>query len=64
VELELDTLFTTSVDGDAQSVSCIRSCTLGERAPSSLQTGGQRAPKLVWTFFREKIRLSLAEIEP
>jgi len=63
VELELDT-FTTSVDGDTQSASCIRSCTLGERATSALQTGGQGAPKLVWTFFREKYRLPLAGIEP
>jgi len=64
VELELDTFLTISVDGDIQPASCIRSCTLGERAPSSLQTGGQGAPKLVGTFFREKSRLALAEIDP
>jgi len=64
VELELDTFLTTLVDGDIQPASCIRSCTLGERAPSALQTGGRGAPKVVWTFFREKSRLLLAGIGP
>jgi len=54
VELELDTFLTTLVDGDIQPASCIRSCTLGERAPSALQTGGARGSQAGLDVFQKE----------
>jgi len=44
VELELDTFLTTSVDGDAQPASCIRSCTLEERPLVHFEQEGKGLP--------------------